>query len=60
MLDDRAHVEAVAILRRLLEAQASGLADPDAQLAAVVFLREHHPEPGVYLAALAQGPVSGG
>ena len=46
-LDDRQHVEAVAIIRRLRESP-----DPAALLAADHWLRENHPAPEVYIAAL--------
>jgi hypothetical protein len=50
-LGDRQHVEAVAILRRLVEEDER---DEDARLAAKVWLRENHPEPEVYIAAIKE------
>jgi hypothetical protein len=55
-LGDRQHVEAVAIMRALLEAGAGRDFDPlgpSPYLAAEVWLRENHPEPAVYMAAVA-------
>ncbi len=50
-LDDRQHVEAVAIIRRLHEAPH----DDQGHLAAEIWLRENKPPPDVYLAALRAG-----
>lgn len=54
-LDDRQHVEAVAIVRSLRDLTL-GLCDQpeevDAVKAADVWLRENHPSPEVYVAAL--------
>lgn len=47
-LDDQAHVEAVAIIRRLHDDPAS----VEAHQAAEIFLREHHPSTEIYLSAL--------
>lgn len=46
-LDDVQHVEAVAIIRHLLEG------DPQARVAAEVWLEKNHPPPDAYLAAAA-------
>jgi hypothetical protein len=48
-LDDRQHVEAVAIIRRLMQPTY----DRETMIAAEVWLRENHPEPAVYINALA-------
>ena len=47
-LNDRQHVEAVAIMRALLEDPLG----PMQQRAAHQWLGENHPEPAVYMAAL--------
>ena len=47
-LNDRQHVEAVAIIRALLEDPLG----PMPLRAAHQWLAENHPEPGVYMAAL--------
>lgn len=49
MLDDVAHVEAVAIIRALLEAPNESLPRQAAQQ----WLAENHPSPTAYMAALA-------
>jgi hypothetical protein len=54
MLDDRQHVEAVAIMQRMVDAPLAAVAlDPEAWAAAKQWLRENRPEPAVYMAALA-------
>jgi hypothetical protein len=50
MLDDVAHVEAVAVMRALLESPG----DPFVRLAAKHWLEENHPPPEAYVAALAE------
>lgn len=62
-LDDRQHVEAVSIMRRMYEARMAGV-DGEAWDAAGIWLEENHPAPTVYMAALAatastkeQGPA---
>lgn len=50
-LNDRQHLEAVAIMRRMFEARIAGV-DPEAWMAAEVWLAENHPLPAVYMAAL--------
>lgn len=52
MLEDREHVEAVAIMRRMADARTADL-DPAAWVAAEQWLRENHPAPEVYMAAVA-------
>lgn len=52
-LNDRQHVEAVAITRRMAEALGHlGFGDMAECVAARQWLRENHPEPEVYMAAL--------
>lgn len=57
-LSARAHVEAVAIMgamRGLIEALAPYETEPpDAVKAADVWLRENHPAPAVYIAAMKE------
>jgi hypothetical protein len=50
-LNDRQHVEAVAIIRRMAEAKRIE-GDPEAWAAARGWLRENHPSTEMYLAAL--------
>lgn len=51
-LDDRQHVEAVAIMRRLAECVEHAVRDTEALIAAEVWLGECHPDPEVYMAAV--------
>lgn len=48
-LNDVEHVEAVAIIRKLIETGIT--CDPDVTRAAVGWLEEHHPSPSAYIAA---------
>lgn len=48
MLDDLRHVEAVAVIRALVEDPS----DLQANLAAAQWLRENHPSPETYMSAL--------
>lgn len=51
-LNDRQHVEAVAIMQRLLDVASHFGADEEGQRAATQWLGENHPEPSVYMAAM--------
>lgn len=54
MLDDAAHVEAVAVIRAMLEDPAN----PMPRMAAKQWLLENHPSPEAYMAALrARVPI---
>lgn len=50
MLDDVRHVEAVAVVRALLNQEPG---DDTPRRAAEQWLRENHPSPAAYMAALA-------
>lgn len=52
VLNDREHVEAAAIIRRLLDVAEHFGCDEEAKVAARQWLVENRPEPGVYIAAL--------
>lgn len=49
-LNDVQHVEAVAIMRRLVDEPIGG--DSQARIAARQWLAENHPEPSAYVAAM--------
>jgi hypothetical protein len=60
-LDDRQHVEAVAIMRRLVEGRYEPFGvDPETYHAANQWLKENHPEPSVYVAAMREASRTGG
>lgn len=52
-LNDQAHVEAVAIIRQFVQAAEFGIADTEAMRAGRQWLKENHPRPEVYVAALS-------
>lgn len=51
-LNDRQHVEAVAIMRCLLDAVEHVDCDRAGKQAATQWLAENHPQPAVYMAAM--------
>ena len=51
-LNDRQHVEAVAIMRALIEDPLGPASEGTAQRAARQWLAENHPGPAAYMAAL--------
>jgi hypothetical protein len=61
-LNDLQHVEAVAILRSIQDAHDQELVrlPPDLVAAVDVWLRENHPAPHTYMAAMSQSVASEG